>query len=111
MKVVSGILKGRYIEGYDIKGTRPTMDRIKESIFAIIQSYLKDAYVLDLFAGSGNYGIESYSNGAKFIYANDCNKKCLNVIKRNLDNFRILDHFKLMCFDYLKCLNYLKMKK
>ena len=54
MKVISGILKGRNIEGYNIEGTRPTMDRVKESIFSMIQNYINDATVLDLFAGSGN---------------------------------------------------------
>lgn len=59
MKVISGVYKGRKIEGYDINGTRPTMDRVKESLFATIQDYLNDSIVLDLFSGSGNLGIEA----------------------------------------------------
>ena len=110
MKVISGILKGRNIEGYNIEGTRPTMDRVKESIFSMIQNYINDATVLDLFAGSGNYGIEAYSNGASTIYLNDANKKCLDIIKKNLINFNVLDKFNLLCLDYMKCLNYLKDK-
>ena len=43
MKIISGLYKGRNLLGYDIKGTRPTMDRVKESLFASIQSYLKDS--------------------------------------------------------------------
>ena len=108
MKVISGILKGRNIDGYNILGTRPTMDRVKESIFAMIQNNIKDAIVLDLFAGSGNYGIEAFSNGAKYIYSNDANKKCCEVIKKNLINFDIYNNFKILCMDYIKCLNYLK---
>ena len=42
MRVISGIYKGRNILGYDILGTRPTMDRVKESLFATIQNYIKD---------------------------------------------------------------------
>lgn len=110
MKVISGILKGRNIDGYNIEGTRPTMDRVKESVFAMIQSNLKGACVLDLFAGSGNYGIEAFSNGAKKIYSNDYNRKCIEVIKKNLIRFNILDNFELLNFDYLKCLNYLNEK-
>ena len=71
MKVISGKLKGRKIVGYDIEGTRPAMDRVKESIFGSIQNYINDSIVLDLFSGSGNYGIESISNGAKLAYFND----------------------------------------
>lgn len=108
MKVISGLLKGRNIEGFDILGTRPTMARVKESIFSMIQNNIKDKIVLDLFAGSGNYGIEAYSNGAKYIYANDANKKCVDIIKKNITNFNIENNFKVLCMDYMKCLNYLK---
>jgi len=108
VKVISGSLKGRNIIGYDIEGTRPTMDRVKESLFATIQNKIKSASVLDLFSGSGNYGIEAYSNGASVIYLNDSNRKCIDVIKKNLINFGVLDKFNLLCMDYKKCLNYLK---
>ena len=57
MKIISGKYKGRNLQGFDIIGTRPTMDRVKESLFAMIQTWLNDAVVLDLFAGSGNLGI------------------------------------------------------
>ena len=52
MRVISGKLKGRVLKGYHIEGTRPTMDRVKESVFASIQNYIQDAVILDLFAGS-----------------------------------------------------------
>ena len=71
MKVISGFLRGREIKGYTIDGTRPTMDRVKESMFAIIQDYIKDSVCLDLFAGTGNLGIEAISNGAKKVYFNE----------------------------------------
>ena len=54
MKIISGKYKGKVIKGYDLEGTRPTMDRVKESVFAIIQDKVKGSIVLDLFAGSGN---------------------------------------------------------
>ena len=73
MRVISGVLKGRKIEGYDIEGTRPTMDRVKESVFGSIQDYIKDYIVLDLFAGSGNLGIEAISNGSEYCYFIDNN--------------------------------------
>lgn len=49
MKIISGKYKGRNIEGFDIEGTRPTMERVKESLFATIQNYIDDSIVLDFF--------------------------------------------------------------
>lgn len=108
MKIISGILKGRNIKGHDIEGTRPTMDRIKESLFAIIQNHIRDSVVLDLFAGSGNLGIEALSNGASYCYFNDLNKKCVNAIKENLSNFSIDDKAKVINMDYNEALMYFK---
>lgn len=102
MKVISGILKGRTVEGHDIKGTRPTMDRLKESLFAIIQNQVKDTICLDLFAGSGSLGIEALSNGARKCYFNDVNKICVNTINRNLSNFNIKEKAVVTCKDYQK---------
>ena len=87
MKVISGILKGRVIKGHDIEGTRPTMDRVKESLFGSIQNYIRDSAVLDLFAGSGSLGIEALSNGAKYVLFNDLNIKCTLSIKENIQKF------------------------
>ena len=84
MKIISGKYKGKKIKGYDIEGTRPTMDRVKESIFGIIQGYVKDSVVLDLFAGSGSLGLEAISNGAKKLVLIDNNKKVCDVLKENI---------------------------
>ena len=110
-KIISGILKGRNVNGYNILGTRPTMDRVKESIFSMIQNNLHDSIVLDLFSGSGNLGIEAISNGAKFVYFNDYNRKCINLIRENLTNFNVLEKSVLLNYDYLECLNYLSKRK
>ena len=108
MRVISGKLKGREIKGFDISGTRPTMDRVKESLFAMIQNYLNEAVCLDLFGGSGNLGIEAISNGAKIVYFNDKNKQCLKVINDNINNFNISDKSHITNFDYKEALNYYK---
>lgn len=106
MKIISGKLKGRTINGYDIEGTRPTMDRVKESVFATIQNKINGSIVLDLFAGSGNYGFEAYSNGARYVYLNDYNKECFKVINNNINKFDIKNYFKTTNYDYLKALKY-----
>ena len=103
MKIISGKYKGRVLEGFDIAGTRPTMDRVKESLFAMIQSYLEDATVLDLFAGSGNLGIEALSEGAKEIYLVDKNNKACQVIKRNVNKIGV-EVSDIFCGDYKSAL-------
>ena len=80
MRVISGKYKGKNLIGFDIDGTRPTMDRVKESLFGIIQNNLKNSVVLDLFAGSGSLGIEALSNGAIEAYFIDNNIELINII-------------------------------
>lgn len=108
MRVISGSLRGREIKGYTIDGTRPTMDRVKESMFAIIQDYISDSICLDLFAGTGNLGIEAISNGAKKVYFNDKNKIATKIIKENIDKFNISDKSEILNKDYKDALNYFK---
>lgn len=108
MRVISGILKGKNIEGYNISGTRPTMDRVKESVFSTIQDSIKNSVVLDLFAGSGQLGIEAISNGSKLCYFIDNNKEATNTIKKNIELLNIKDKSIVLNYDYKKSLNYFK---
>ncbi|MEG2351454.1 MAG: 16S rRNA (guanine(966)-N(2))-methyltransferase RsmD, partial [Bacilli bacterium] len=87
--VISGNLKGKNILGFDINGTRPTMDRVKESLFAMIQDYVKDSVVLDLYTGSGNLAIEALSNGAKEAYLVDNSRMAIEVVNKNLKSCNI----------------------
>ena len=105
MRVISGFLKGRAIEGYDIDGTRPTMDRVKESLFGMIQDNLKDSVVLDLFAGSGQLGIEAISNGAKLCYFTDNNSEVIKILNHNVSNLNIKEKTKVILTDWKKFLN------
>lgn len=111
MKIISGFLKGRIIKNQNIEGTRPTMDRIKESLFAIIQNDIQDSIVLDLFAGSGNLGIEAISNGSKLCYFNDINKECIKAINTNIKTFNISDNSVVINKSWLDCLKFLSNKK
>ena len=107
LRVISGLYKGRNIKGYDIDGTRPTMDRVKESIFSSIQDYINDSIVLDLFSGSGNLGIEALSNGAIKSYFVDNNKIAINTIKENINNLKI-DNYSIIFDDYMNALKTFK---
>lgn len=85
MRVISGKYKRMELKGFNIDGIRPTMDKVKEAIFGMIQGYVDDSICLDLFAGTGSLGIEALSNGAKHVYFNDEMKDAINVIKTNID--------------------------
>ncbi len=77
------------MKGYDV--ARPTSDRVKESLFNIIAGYLADAYVLDLYSGTGNLGIEALSRGARLAVFVDKSEKSTEVIKENLINTKLID--------------------
>lgn len=111
MKVISGYLKGRKIDGFDIDGTRPTMDRVKESLFAMIQDFVLDSHCLDLYAGSGNLGIEALSNGAKYCYFVDHNKKAIRILNDNLKNFSLEKISRVWCMEDMMALKRLKEEK
>lgn len=86
MRVITGIARGRRLvapEGYDV---RPTADKVKEGIFSAIQFQLEDAYVLDLFAGSGQMGIEALSRGAKRAVFVDSSQRSIRCVNENLRN-------------------------
>ena len=109
MKVISGKYKGRVLEGFTINGTRPTMDRVKESLFGTIQNYVPESIVLDLFAGSGNLGIEAISEGASYAYLVDSNSKAIDIIKKNIKNIGITD-VEVINSDYKKALKSFDIK-
>ncbi len=106
MRVISGKYKGKNLIGFDIDGTRPTMDRVKESLFGIIQNNIKNSVVLDLFAGSGSLGIEALSNGASEVYFIDNNIELINIIKKNTSGMN--ENIHIMKSDYKNALELIK---
>ncbi|MCB0319217.1 MAG: 16S rRNA (guanine(966)-N(2))-methyltransferase RsmD [Bdellovibrionales bacterium] len=91
MRVISGKAKGIKLESPEGLTTRPTTDRVKESLFNIIQKDLQDAHVLDLYAGSGAIGIEALSRGAHHCIFLDIDKKAVQTIKNNLEKTKLAD--------------------
>ena len=102
MHIISGKYRGKKLKGFEVDGTRPTMDRVKESLFGMIQSYVGDSRVLDLFAGSGALGLEAISNGAREAYLVDNNIEAIKVIRDNIKNMD--DEIKVIKSDYKKFL-------
>ena len=110
MRVISGIARGSKIETIESEKTRPTLDRVKEALFNILQNNIKGRIVIDLFAGSGALGIEALSRGAKKAYFCDNNCDAIKVIKRNLEKTRLIDNAEVFFGDYTKLLNKIKEK-
>lgn len=111
MKVISGKYRGRILEGASIEGTRPTMDRIKESLFAMIQEDVSGSVVLDLFAGSGSLGIEALSNGARQVFFCDHNWQAIAAIRRNIRSLALDQCTVLFQGDYKRALALWKAQK
>ncbi len=84
MRVIAGKYRGKILKEFDLSTTKPTLDRVKESIFSSIQFDLIGATVLDLFSGTGALGIESLSRGAKSVDFVDSNHEAIKIIKQNL---------------------------
>ena len=86
MRVITGTARGRKLVTLEGNDVRPTTDKTKESIFNIIQFDIEGSKVLDLFAGSGQLGIEALSRGAQNAVFVDQSKHAINVIKENLQH-------------------------
>lgn len=108
MRIISGKYRGSSLLGDNIVGTRPTMDRVKESMFGTIQTYVKNSACLDLFAGSGSLGLEAISNGASKVYFVDNNKLVIETIRKNIEKNKITEETHLLNRDYSEALKYFK---
>ena len=107
MRVITGKARGTKLSSIESLSTRPTLDRVKESLFNIIQNNLKGAVILDLFAGSGQLGIEALSRGADKAYLCDINRDAVKMIKQNLEKTKLKDKAVVINEDYKKALRIL----
>ena len=95
MRVISGNLRGTKLYTLEGQNTRPTLDRVKESLFNIINFEIKDSIFLDLFAGSGAIGIEAASRGASKVIMCEKSKEAANIINKNLEKTKLINQVKL----------------
>ncbi|MBF0209906.1 MAG: 16S rRNA (guanine(966)-N(2))-methyltransferase RsmD [Desulfamplus sp.] len=102
MRIISGTCRGRKLATLKGMSIRPTSDRVRESIFNIIGQKINGVYVLDLFAGTGAFGIESLSRGAKMALFVDIAKTSCSVIRQNIDLCRFSDKSAVLQADALK---------
>lgn len=88
IRITGGENRSRLLETPNTTLTKPTMDRVREGVFSALGDAVKNANVLDLFAGSGSYGFESLSRGAKFATFVDSSYDAIKVIRRNSVNLK-----------------------
>lgn len=104
MRIVAGTFRSRIIEPVPGNDTRPTADKIKESVFNRIGPYFDGGRVLDLFGGSGNIGFEALSRGmAEAVFA-DHSRVAVKTIEKNARTLGVQDHCKILAMDYQKAL-------
>ena len=105
MRVISGTARGLKLASLDGDATRPTLDNVKEAIFSMLFDKVRDARVLDLFAGSGALGIEALSRGASSCVFVDKNAKAVKVIEDNLSKSRTKEKAHVLCTDSFDALS------
>lgn len=105
MRIISGRARGTKLYTLEGDSTRPTLDRVKESIFNIIQSDIKDSIFLDLFAGSGAIGLEAASRGAKKVILCDKSKDAMQIIKKNIMKTHLENEVETYLLDFRVLLN------
>ena len=98
MRVITGTARGTNLKAPDGLSTRPTADKVKQAVFNIIQ-YEIAGEVLDLFAGSGQLGIEALSRGAAHGVFVDAGKPAIAVIRENLKKTHLEDRAEVVCCD------------
>lgn len=101
MRVITGTARGRRLKTLEGRDVRPTTDRVKEALFSIIQFELEGRTVLDMFAGSGQLGIEALSRGASKAVFVDSDKRAAAVVRENLEHTGLADRAEVYNADSL----------
>ena len=99
MRIIGGYHKGRILKRVNKKTTRETADMVRESVFNMIGTKTYKC-ALDLFAGSGSYGLEALSRGAKYLYAVDKDKAAIKTVFDNAKLLDVTEHMTILQRDY-----------
>ena len=110
MRVITGKARGVLLKTPEGMLTRPTSDRVKEALFSIVNFDLPGANVLDLFAGTGQLGIEALSRGAKHAVFVDAREDACKIVRENLRRTKLENEAKVVRSDYLDYLRRCKEK-
>jgi 16S rRNA (guanine(966)-N(2))-methyltransferase RsmD len=104
LRIIAGSARGRKLFAPTGLGTRPTTDRVRESLFQILAARLDGAAVLDLFAGSGALALEALSRGAASAVLNDADAGAVRLLKRNVEAVRAQERVQILALDYRRAL-------
>lgn len=104
MRIITGRARGVKLQTLEGIATRPTSERTKEAIFSMLQFDISGAVVLDLFAGSGQMGLEALSRGAKCAHLIDSGKPAVEIIKKNIQKTRLEQGSNVLCEDSISFL-------
>ena len=107
MRIISGTARGRTIVAPAGDGTRPTQDKVRESLFNIIRWDVMEARILDLFAGTGALSLESLSRGAQSAVLVDTDRAACEAIRKNIAACRMEDKARLIVRDYRQAMDQL----
>ena len=99
MRVIAGEFRGRKLTSLKGRKIRPTSDRIREALFSILSQKIDNALVLDLFAGTGAFGIEAISRGAAKSFFIDKSKEAIQVINKNIELLNIKERTEVILHD------------
>jgi 16S rRNA (guanine966-N2)-methyltransferase len=108
IRIIGGELKGRKLITVSGADTRPTADRVRESIFNILGGHVRGAHVLDLYAGTGAMGLEALSRGAQFAFFIDDQKAALSALKKNIKTCSLEDRCTVVKWNIFGNLNTLR---
>lgn len=111
MRVISGKARGLKLNTPKNQDVRPTTDRVKENLFNMINSYIMDSNVLDLFAGTGSLGIECLSRGAKNCVFVDISKESISIVKSNIKKARVDNESVVLNADFKDAVSRLQVQK
>ena len=111
MHIIAGERRGTTLFAPKGMDTRPTQAKVKESLFNIIQAYVPDANVLDLFAGSGNLALEALSRGASYAVMVDVDREANACIRRNVDKLRFGASSMILKADWKHAITQLSLEK
>ena len=100
MRIITGKARGTKLQTLAGEATRPTAERTKEAIFSIINFDIAGARVLDLFAGSGQLGLEALSRGAEYAVFNDSSREAVAIIRANAEKTHFLDVCEILSTDW-----------
>lgn len=111
MRVIAGTARSLPLKTREGKDTRPTTDRIKETLFNMLQPYVAESVFLDLFSGSGGIGIEAISRGARHAYFVENDAKAIECILDNLKFTRFTDKATVLKQDVVSALSNISEKE